>query len=367
MLTTVPPPVGIVYAPVAAATTTSVSPQRLSRFAPLERQLGHYMDPYTAESKGIHLFKVDQPLNYNALDRLLLVFRQAGNALKRTGQGLRGDSTQTFSDFMLEGRVPYYAGGVALLSSFLLGSGKPNLHFKKMGAAVGLYYLGVGASNALVNGLYKLRYGLDLDMLYRSKDGRFERMFSSTDFPRFDLIPKPLYKLLAKRLNIPDGVADPDGAVRENLRKMIGESRLVKMVFSSLAAAVGAGFLARSDAWGEVFGRHWRDILTGPGNVLQKSGALAQITGQKLLNVLDDVFRGPLQPNAPWNKRFGLGLAVGTVVPTLLWGVLKICHTPQVKKYEPFQLDPALVNSLRPVVQPSSGVPFAVAPGRPQE
>lgn len=206
---------------------------------------------YEDLSKRRKELPVDVLLDYTPLDKGLQAIKTLFSTLPKTlVKGLRGDKDFSFSDAMLVAKVPYYLGGAFLASSFLLGGNK--LEGIRQGTAVILYLLGTAGSNFAINTLYRLRYGVDLTMMYRSKNGNIEKVFASADFPRFDLLKHHHYQRMAKKMGIPPEVYEQDGAVREQLRYITSSSRALKLIVANLFSAIGAGYLARSNAWAEV-------------------------------------------------------------------------------------------------------------------
>jgi hypothetical protein len=209
-------------------------------------------DPITAKEQNLHPVPTDRLLEYSTLDRFAHHLKTVFVTLPQTVmKGLRGDSDFGFSDFMLISKVPYYLGGTCLVSSFLMGRGKGTA--LRQGIGVFLYYAGVSLSNHFINGLYRLRYGVDLGQLYRRADGRVEKVFASSDFPRFDLLTPQQYRHMREKMEIPSNVADPDKACRDQISRVISSSRAMKLFLGNIVAAVGAGYLAQSDGWLKLF------------------------------------------------------------------------------------------------------------------
>lgn len=228
--------------------------QTQTSMAPLPQQFSHLIQnkmAYDDLQRRRKALPEDTLLDYNILDKSLQKLKTVFVTLpKAIGRGLRGEQDFTFSEMMLNAKVPYYLGGLFLTLSPLFGGNR--FEAIRQGTAVGLYLLGIAATNGAINALYQLRYGVDLGMLYRSKSGQVEKVFGSADFPRFDLLKPRHYTMMARKMGIPADIYEQDGAVREQLRKLIVSSRALKLVVGTLASAVGAGYLARSDAWFSV-------------------------------------------------------------------------------------------------------------------
>lgn len=271
------------------------------------------VDPITSKR-----LKLDSPFN----DKLLVLTPKQKMKLglyntfvtlpQTVRQGLRGSSRFTFSDFLHVANIPYYLGGGFLALSFAAGRDKVN--FVRQALGVGLYYLGVMGANAGINRLYKWKSGVDLNLRYQKPNGDIEKVFASTNFPRFDLLTESHYRTMGRKMGIPDNIADPHREIEEQTRRVISSARTDKLVLGNLLAAVGAGYLARSNAWARVLGGNGvlKAIWTDP-----KAGGL----GQRLKNTqaaisgilgkgIQEKITGFAGERAPWLRRGVLGLTL---------------------------------------------------------
>ncbi len=260
----------------------------------------------------------DVILNYNMLDKLIHGVKTFFVTTPKTIlRGLSGAPDYTFSEAMQVAKVPYYLGGVFLTLSPLIGGNKPEAI--RLGASVLMYLAGMSGTKALINAAYKMRYGVDLGLLYRSKSGQVENVYASSNFPRFDLLTPHHYNDMANKLGIPEGVYERDGAVRENLRYIINSSRTLKLVVANIISAIGAGYIARSDAWLNVPSAFtklpgiWKDSRMGIGHKVQAS--LANIS-EPLIGVVRDRFN--LAGGSWWQKAVILG-GLGTMAASLAY------------------------------------------------
>lgn len=275
---------------------------------------GNLIDPITAKERNIHHVPVDKLLDYNQLDHLSHDLKTLFVTLPKTVvKGLKGDPSFSFSDFMLISKIPYYMGGAVLAYSFLAGRDKPS--FVRQGVGVMLYYAGVTLANRLVDFIYKQRYGVDLNQKYRRADGRVEKVFASADFARFDLLTPKHYQEMQEKMGIPPTVADRDQACREQLFRLISSSRAIKLVLGNVLAAIGAGYLARTDLWSRLLGREstlgtiWRD--PAGGGVLNRLNdtwvALKSFVGP----ALKEKIQGVPGEASPWLRKVTLGSLLG--------------------------------------------------------
>lgn len=368
---------------MAGLPLTTYAPTGLEPSRPAAKYLPsrpvHLPSPIEQTKSGRHVVERDRPLSQNPLDKLAYSLQTGFVRLpKAVWKGLSGSEDFNFSDFLLVSNIPYYLGGVMLTTGFLLGKGSP-LPGIRQGVGVALYAAGMAASSLLINGLYQMRYGLDLGMKYRSASGRTEPVLSSHEFPYFDMIPASVMARLRKRMGIPDTVSDPDQAVREQLREMISESRTMKLVLGNLVAATGAGLIARSDHWGRIQGqgKALRTIWTAAdgghiGNRLSQTWTNLKthwgpaLSAQLLGHAQESAF-------AKWSRR----VALGTIAASVGLAVFNILRPPFSKEYEAFKHSStagnfpagADLNSLSsPQVVPN-GLPLAgvgsVLPGTP--
>jgi hypothetical protein len=169
----------------------------------------------------------------------------------------------------------------------------------RQGAAVLMYLAGIAGTSAAINGLYKAKTGIDLGMLYRNGNGQVEKVFASADFPRFDLLQPRHYDAMVKKMGIPEDVNEPDGAVREQIRVAINRSRTMKLIVGNLISAIGAGYIARSDAWSAVshLPSTLRSVWRDPGlNIGQKLASHVGVTFHTLAQPFIErlnVWKGP--------------------------------------------------------------------------
>ncbi|MBY0405342.1 MAG: hypothetical protein K2X66_15690, partial [Cyanobacteria bacterium] len=297
---------------------------------------GNLIDPITSKELKIDHVPVDKILEYNWLDNRAYEAKTLLVTLPKTIlKGLRGDSDFSFSDFMLLSKVPYYLGGLFLTLSFVAGRSKPMA--VKQGLGVGLYYLGVMAANTAINSIYQLRYGVDLDQKYRRADGRIEKVFASADFPRFDLLTPQQYRHMEEKMGIPTTITDPDQACREQLFRVISSSRSMKLLLGNLFAAVGAGYIARSDAWIRLLGNQqtFKHIWMDPkaGNILTKiSSSLTALKSLVFKAVEEKTFGHPSQSSSWLHKASLASLA----------GVMGLClfESMRVVKHKEYQSSP---------------------------
>jgi hypothetical protein len=201
--------------------------------------------------------------------------------------GLRGDKTASFTDFLNIAKVPYYLGGPILALSFL--AGKDKLSFARQGAGVGLYYAGVMVANAAINTLYRWRSGMDLNLRYRRSNGDIEKVFASAEFPRFDLLTDKEYGRMFRKMGVPQEVADPKKETNDQAKRIISTSRADKLILGNLIAALGAGYLARSDKFAHLLGGYGAEktALT-EGSLLKRPVNVARVFGGRLAEAFKD-------------------------------------------------------------------------------
>lgn len=262
-----------------------------ARVAPVTELL---VDPITRKRYDINTPFDDKLMRLNAWGKAKEGFRKNFVALPTTiAQGLKGDNRFTFSDYLDVTSIPYYLGGAFLAVSFLAGRDKINASRQAVG--VGLYYLGALAATKGIDAFYKATTGVDLNLRFHRANGDVERVFSSTDFPRFDLLEERDYRRMMKRLGVPEDVSDPKREVQDQVRNIISASRADKLILGNLLAAVGAGYIARSDAWGNTF-TGWGQLKplfkTGgrEGGLLERLGKAKDIIGPKFSEPLKEAF-----------------------------------------------------------------------------
>jgi hypothetical protein len=210
-----------------------------------------------------------------------------------------------------------------LVSSYAAGGNKREAI--RQGAAVAMYLLGAGATTKLIDSIYKHRWGLDLSRKYRSKFGKIEPMYASVDFARFDLLSDQDYDRLAHKMGIPERVHNREGAVQEQIKYAISRSRTTKILLGTLLSAVGAGYMARTDAWLSLPDKLaslkplWKSETLGMG---AKLGRSIRTIGHALKTPLAE--RLNLRGASGWRKMVvigGLGALAAGVLYSLGWGI----------------------------------------------
>ncbi len=268
------------------------------------------VDPITSKQLKLDSPFEDKLLQLTPWQNFKLGLKQTFIELpKSVVHGLKGDSSYTFSDFLSITKIPYYLGGAVLALSFRAGRDKVN--FIRQALGVGLYYLGVMGANKAIDAVYKHRYGIDLGMKFRKSNGDIEKVFASADFPRLDLLKPEHYALMRKKMGIPDNVADPKAETNEEIHRIIGISRADKLILGNILAALGAGYLARSNGWARILGSQgtfrkiWSDPLQGGvWNKLVNTGtALKGLLGQGIREKIT----GLPGEAAPWMRKSVLG------------------------------------------------------------
>ncbi len=292
----------------------------------------YLLDPITAYERNINHVPVDRLLDFNRADKALYGFRTAFMTLPATiVKGLRGDEDITTADYGLMTKVPYYLTGLVLMSSFL-AAGRKKISATRMGAGILLYYVGVGLANAMVNGFYKLRYGIDLTQKYQRADGRIENVYNSVDAPRFDLLSPEQYRQIQRKMGIPPNLADREQACREQILRAVSCAEALKIVLGVLFAGVGAGHLARSDSWAVLLNgtgameKIWKDAKI-PG-VLQRIRHSFNHIGSLGSQILRE--RLVLGKEAHWFQKFALWLTVGMVG----YGLYQSLRVVKPKQYQ---------------------------------
>jgi hypothetical protein len=211
------------------------------------------VDPITAHRLELDSPFTDKILHLSPWQKLKLDLRNTFVTIPQgVARGLKGDSNFSFSDFLNIAKIPYYAGGVVLALSFLAGRDRRN--FTRQALGVVLYYLGVMATHKGIDALYKAKDGVDLDLRFRKANGDIEKVFASANWARFDLMDEEEYQRLMHEMGIPDNVASPHREVQDQLRRIITTSRADKLILGNVLAAIGAGYIARSDAWARLIG-----------------------------------------------------------------------------------------------------------------
>lgn len=277
------------------------------------------VDPITAHRLELETPFSDRILRLGPLDKLKFNLKNTFVTIPQgVIRGLKGDSNFSFTDFLNVAKIPYYVGGGALATSFLLG--KDRLNFTRQAIGVALYYLGVIAANKGINALYKYKDGVDLDLRYRKSNGDIEKVFASSDWARIDLLRPEDYKRLREEMEIPDNVAHPDREVQDNIKRIVTVSRADKLILGNVLAAVGAGWLARSDAWARLIGSGKALVTTlrdpnggGIGNRLVNAGLSFWGTIRRGVQEKVTGFAGETQPWLRKGVLFAAGAAIATI------------------------------------------------------
>lgn len=218
------------------------------------------MDPATRKKLKQESAFSDRLLHYNAWQKAKLDAYNLFVALPRqVVRGLRGDPQYTFSSFLNVAQLPYYLGGAFLVLSFRFGRDKINVARQALG--VMLYYLGITAANKGIDALYRVRSGVDLDQRYEKPNGDTDRVFGSINFSRKDLYKEKDYEEPLRKLGIPKDIADPHQEVREQMQQIASDGLVDKLLLGNLLAAVGAGYLARTDTVAHLLNDStWRQL-----------------------------------------------------------------------------------------------------------
>jgi hypothetical protein len=281
--------------------------------------------------------------------------------------GLRGDPHFTFSNFLNVTAIPYYAGGAFLAYSFAAGGAKVDAARQAVGVA--LYYLGTLGANKSIDSFYKMKTGVDLNLKFRKANGDIERVFASTDFPRFDLLEGKDYRRMMKQLGVPDDVADPKREVQDQVRTIISAARADKLIFGNILALVGAGYIARSDAWTSLFkvkDGGWSNLKNiwnlqdkTEGNLLTRLVHTGTHINSKIADPLKEAFMGKVKsasqdPNAFKKAQYLRYGVLGTTgaMAAMIFGHSWIASSRSRKSFEsPFitNLSPALAPEQSPV------------------
>ncbi len=234
-------------------------------------------------------------------------------------KGLKGDPSFSFSDFMRTTTIPYYLGGTVLTLSFMAAGSGGKVTALRQGIGVGLYYTSIHLINSMVNKVYKWRYGVDLNALYKKPDGSIEKIFASADFPKYELLNNKQFREIQEKMGLPPGVADHKGAVQEQLNSVVSSSRAIKLLLGNLLAAVSAGYIARSDAWARLLGG--QDILkktlfgAEAGDVANRVKNAGTVLYSQVETGLRDRLSGHAKEAAPRLRKSVLGvLGVGAAL-----------------------------------------------------
>lgn len=296
--------------------------------------------PIQAETQG-GLIPKDTAINANPAQRLKMGVHDLTDNLPYTiRQGLKGSDTFTFSDQMLLARtVPYTLGGATLAGIYGLAGGS-RLPLLNAAVGVGLYMAAQSLATRAVREAWHLQTGLDLNQLYKvakSPDSHphYERLYASTAWPRTDLLPQSgtpqSVDELARQFDIPDSVNDRKGAVAKRIRQLIGQSRINELLVANTAAAIGAGYVARSQAWGSF--ADLPAILNdrSRGNLLARLGTVAEAAATRTGAVLKDLI-----PTAetPAGRKAAFALALGAQLLATGWTLRMLNSLPGKPHYQ---------------------------------
>jgi hypothetical protein len=219
------------------AALSLMSPKNVLTILP-DQPTPHEM--FLSNSPKIIAPKSEQPL----YKRVWKSVMQTPNLMYR---GLMGANDFGFGDKMAMTNIPYILGGAFLILGFAAGRNK--VETIRQGVAVAMYFAGVGLSRKLIEGLYHAKYGVNLNLKYKTPDGKVEKVFATPDFPRFDLLREEDYERFARGFKIPQNLNDPYGAINERLKAVIVQSQALKIIIGNLAGVFGAAFFARTTSW----------------------------------------------------------------------------------------------------------------------
>ncbi len=333
--------------PAAALMNPALAYQPNLQPTPVSEMLA---DPITRKKYDIPTAFDEKLLRLGPLEKMREGAKKTFVTMPKTVyQGLKGDSHFSFTDYLDVTSIPYYTGGAVLALNFLAGGDKVGA--ARQAAGVAMYYLGVLAANKGIDGFYKAKTGVDLNLKFRKANGDVEKVLASTNFPRFDLLEDRDYRPMMRRLGIPDDVADPKREVQEQVRGIISASRADKLILGNILAAVGAGYLARNDGWGNAF-KDWHRLgqIWNVGNKLEGSLLTrTTATGQFLIGKLGEPFRAAFVPAAR-KTTYGV-LGVATTLTGMIMGHSWIASRRHRKSFEsPFitNLSPALAPEQSP-------------------
>ncbi len=309
------------------------------------------IDPITRKKYRIDSPFDDELLRLSPLEKAKLGLKNTFVTIPATiYQGLRGDGHFTFSDHLNITSIPYYLGGAFLAVGARFG--RDNLNFARQGVGVLMYYLGVMAANKGINAFYKYKSGVDLDLRFKKNNGDIEKVYASADFPRFDLLEEQDYKLMRRKMRIPDNIADSKREVNDEARTIISASRADKLILGNLLAALGAGYLARSDGWARLpDGLKSMVDIWRPRN--QEGGCLTQRltrTGQAIRGTFGPPLREmllgyPGEKNPLWRK----GLLGGSAAFT---GLILLHSWIATNRNQGRQYESPFTSNLSPALSP---------------
>ncbi|MEB3205734.1 MAG: hypothetical protein VKK59_00125 [Vampirovibrionales bacterium] len=289
------------------------------------------MDPATQYKTGVRTRISEYIVSLNAFQKAALSFQNLViETPKSVWKGLSGDPRFEFSDKMRVAQIPYYLGGAALVASYLApgGSMAAKNALKPALACLG-YFIGFPVANAVVNTLYKLRYGVDLTMKYHNNKGQIAGVFDSVMFDRDDLLSKADLQTMRRKMNIPETIAAPDWEVRRQLDGIVPAARVSKILLGNVLAAVGAGYLAHLGG----------TLFQSPRTFLQDTLESAKMPAswpEKLRNV-GVILKRYWQPPVGALKapRWPANVALVTVMASLLYTLFAMENAHIGKHYEP--------------------------------
>ncbi len=311
------------------------------------------VDPITRKKYDLDTPFTDRLLKQTVPQKIKMSFQHGFVTLPKTiVQGLKGDNRFTFSDFLDVANIPYYLGGACLAGSFILGGDRFN--GLRQGIGVATYFLGIAATNLGINEFFKYRTGIDLNQKYRKPNGDVEKVFASVDFPRLDLLSDAQYEKLIRKMGIPTNVADPKREVNDQTRQIISAARADKLILGNIAAAIGAGYIARNELWGRLLDSNsplkaiWSKDAQ-QGDWMNRSQKTLEFFKAKIGPAVKEVFFGAANEANPWLRRSlwgGLAASSGLV----LWHCWNVMSRQDRPYLSPFlsNLPPELAPELSP-------------------
>jgi hypothetical protein len=312
------------------------------------------VDPITRKKFDLDTPFTDRLLHLTPAQQVKLSLQHGFITLPKTiVQGLKGDNRFTFSDFLDVANIPYYLGGAVLAGSFLAGGDRFN--GLRQGIGVGTYFLGIMASNLGINQFFKMKSGVDLNQKYRKPNGDIEKVFASVDFPRLDLLTEADYSKLARKMGIPSNVADPKREVNEQTRQIISTARADKLILGNLAAAIGAGFVARSELWARLLDSNnplktiWSPRAEHQGTLMNRLAKTNAFLWAKTAPALKETLHGPVGEASPWLRRSVWG-SLAACTGLVFWHCWNAMNRNQRAYQSPFlsNLPPQLAPELSP-------------------
>lgn len=290
------------------------------------------LDPVTARERNVSPVPTDRLLPEAGLgDWLASQAKTLCSTLPKTVlKGLRGDTDITTADVALMAKIPYVVTGLTMIGAMALRGQKPAAAGRIL-AGVAMYYLAVMAANRLVNSLYYHKFGINLNLMFRTAEGGVDRVYRNIDSPRFDLLTPAQYRRMREKMGIPSNLASPDAACREQALRAVNAAESLKIVWSLLFALFGVSYVARSDEWAALLNKR-----RPPKYLLHK---FTSAEGWKRVKeVVTRVFHDPAM-SAPrpisrlsaWGLPLGLALGVYETMRVL---------TPRTYESAPVQFQP---------------------------